>query len=293
MPARRELAVAMDGSVSAPTGLSPTSASTWRQCELKFSLTYALGWTEGGTVPQLIGNTAHRAIELLYGLEPAERTRARASELLEVAYAEESAKSGVANLVENVRTLGEQVLTACHDALDGLFELENPQHITVGPEGLEVWVSASLYDTPVRGRIDRLYDASGAYVVADYKSGRTLQVGPHASTGAQPQGVLRPLDVRRGASRERPRQGPSRPVGAAISHRPGPAHPPGPPRRRPAARTRARGHLASSTRGSRARPGDRAHRAAVRLVCVRKRVPGQDSLGAAFCRRGRACCVVN
>lgn len=75
MAARRELAVVIDGGVSAPTGLSPTSASTWQQCELKFALTYALGWTEGATVPQLIGNTAHRAIELLYGLEPTERTR--------------------------------------------------------------------------------------------------------------------------------------------------------------------------------------------------------------------------
>jgi putative RecB family exonuclease len=173
MAARRELGVAIDGGLTAPSGLSPTSASTWQQCELKFALTYALGWTEGGTVPQLVGNTAHRAIELLYGLDPSDRTRARASDLLEVAYAEESAKSGVANLVEHVTTLREQVLTGGHDALDGLFELENPQRISVGPEGLEVWVSASLYDTPVRGRIDRLYDASGAYVVADYKSGRT------------------------------------------------------------------------------------------------------------------------
>ncbi len=173
MASRRELDVAIDGGMTAPTGLSPTSASTWQQCELKFALTYALGWSEGATVPQLIGNTTHRGIELLYGLEPAERTRARGSELLEIAYAEESAKDGVSNLVENVRTLREQVLAAGHDALDGLFELENPQYITVGPEGLEVWVSASLYDTPVRGRIDRLYDASGAYVVADYKSGRT------------------------------------------------------------------------------------------------------------------------
>lgn len=173
MAARRELKVTIDGGFGAPTGLSPTSASTWQQCQLKFALTYALGWSESGTVAQLVGNTAHRAIELLYGLEPGERTRHRASELLEVAYAEESAKEGVANLVGTIATLREQVMVAGQDALDGLFELENPQRITVGPEGLEVWVSASLYDTPIRGRIDRLYDASGAYVVADYKSGRT------------------------------------------------------------------------------------------------------------------------
>ena len=46
-----------------PTGLSPTSASTWQQCQLRFALTYQRGWTEGATVPQLIGNTAHLAIQ--------------------------------------------------------------------------------------------------------------------------------------------------------------------------------------------------------------------------------------
>lgn len=173
MPSKRTLNVKLDGELTAPTGLSPTSASTWQQCELKYALTYVLGWQESGTIPQLVGNTAHRAIELLYGLEPSERTRARASELLEVAYVEEAARENVAGLVGHVTTLQEQVMATGHDALDGLFELEKPELITVGAEGLEVWVRAELYGAPIRGRIDRIYDASGAHVVADYKSGKT------------------------------------------------------------------------------------------------------------------------
>jgi len=171
--AKRELNVGLDGALTAPTGLSPTSASTWQHCELKYALTYVLGWQESGTIPQLVGNTAHHAIELLYGLDPSERTRARASELLEVAYVEETARENVAGLVEHVATLREQVMSTGHEALNGLFELEKPELITVGPDGLEVWVRAELYGAPIRGRIDRIYDASGAHVVADYKSGRT------------------------------------------------------------------------------------------------------------------------
>ena len=68
--------------------------------------------------------------------------------------------------------LAEQVHATCEDSLDGLFALEDPATVTVGSDGLEVWVAATLYDAPVRGRIDRLYDASGAYVVADYKTGK-------------------------------------------------------------------------------------------------------------------------
>ena len=173
--ASRQLDVRIDSGLTPPTGLSPTSASTWQQCQLRYALTYQRGWTEGATVPQLIGNTTHLAIEWLYGLSHADRIRPRASELLVAAYDEEAAKPGVANLVANIATIREQVLATGEDALDGLFELERPELINVGAEGLEVWVRSTLYGAPIRGRIDRLYDASGAYVVADYKTGRTAK----------------------------------------------------------------------------------------------------------------------
>jgi putative RecB family exonuclease len=109
---------------------------------------------------------------LLYGLDPGQRRRDVASQLLRAALAEETGRDEVAALVERLANLAEQVTSAGENALDGLFALEDPTRITVDPEGLEVLVVAELYGVPVRGRIDRLYDASGAYVVADYKSGR-------------------------------------------------------------------------------------------------------------------------
>src|SRR5471032_1675254 len=99
--AYRSLVVGLVGGVEPPCSLSPTSAATWQQCELKYALTYLYGWQEGGTFPQLVGNTAHRAIELLYGLPPVERTRTLASELLRRAAAEEVAKEQFDSLREH------------------------------------------------------------------------------------------------------------------------------------------------------------------------------------------------
>lgn len=166
-----EREVALSVSPEPPRSLSPTSASTWQQCELKYALSYLLGWREPSTMPQLIGNVVHHAVELLYGLPPEDRDRQVASELLVRALAEELNGPSYATLLGTADPRGE-VTTAGEDALDGLFEIEDPQYVTVGAEGLEVWVSAELYGAPIRGRIDRIYDASGAEVVADYKTGR-------------------------------------------------------------------------------------------------------------------------
>jgi putative RecB family exonuclease len=169
MPA--ELSVRLAAPPSSPKSLSPTSASTWAQCELKYVLAYLAGWQEPSTMPQLIGNVVHKAVELLYGRDRVDRTRPVASELLLEALAAELEKATYASLLAAGDPTAE-VLTAGEDALDGLFELENPSQVTVGGDGLEVWVEAELYGAPIRGRIDRIYDASGAEVVADYKTGK-------------------------------------------------------------------------------------------------------------------------
>ena len=168
-PPSKEVRLATPPALLRP--LSPTSASTWQQCELKFALTYLFGWREPSTLPQLIGNVVHKAIELLYLQDPDVRTRASAAELLR-----SSLEAGLRDDTYNVLLAGgdprAEVLLAGEDALDGLFEIEDPRYLTVGPEGLEVWVRAELYGAPIRGRIDRLYYADGAEVIADYKTGK-------------------------------------------------------------------------------------------------------------------------
>ena len=169
-----EKAVALAVAPPPPRSLSPTSASTWAQCQLRYVLAYLMGWQEPSTRPQLLGNCVHRAVELLYGLDPGERSRVRAGDLLRDALDEELAKPTYAQLLASGCSR-EEVLADGEDALDGLFELEDPRQITVGTDGLEVWVEAELYGAPVRGRIDRIYVAAGAEVVADYKTGKVAQ----------------------------------------------------------------------------------------------------------------------
>lgn len=165
------MSVPFAGETRKPTSLSPTSASAWTQCQLKYAMTYLAGWVEPSTLPQFIGNVTHRAVEMLYGNAQSERSRGVASELLRVALAEELDSPAYMDIREQ-SNLSESVLSSGEDALDGLFELENPAELTVDAAGLEIWVNAELYGAPIRGRIDRLYDARGAEVVADYKTGR-------------------------------------------------------------------------------------------------------------------------
>jgi hypothetical protein len=156
-----ELLVAVADELDPPRSLSPTSARTWQQCELRYALSYLYGWQEGATLPQVVGNTVHRAVELLYGLDPSQRRRDVAGQLLRVAGRGDGPgrRGGTGGTAGE---LAEQVTSAGEDALDGLFVLEDPARITVDPKGLEVRVVAELYGVPVRGRIDRIYDASGA-----------------------------------------------------------------------------------------------------------------------------------
>lgn len=160
------------GDLTTPRALSPTSAGTWRTCGLKYALSYLYGWKEAGTEPQLLGNAVHTALERLYALPPADRTRHRASALLAEVAPVEAAAEQFARLTSRAPEVVERVAAHGEASLDGLWALEDPTEVTVDPAGLEVWVEAELYGAPVRGRIDRLHDAAGADVVADYKTGK-------------------------------------------------------------------------------------------------------------------------
>jgi len=163
--------VTLPGKLAQPRGLSPTAAGAWLQCELRYAFIFLAGWTEPATIAQFTGNVTHRAVEMLYGLKSAERSRATASELLRLALDEELSKLIYSNL-RDLPGISKTVIASGEDALDGLFDLEEPSRITVDASGLEVWVNADLYGAPIRGRIDRLYDAHGAEVIADYKTGK-------------------------------------------------------------------------------------------------------------------------
>lgn len=157
-----------------PTSLSPSKVSTFKDCALAFRFSAIDKLPEPPSMPAVKGTTVHRALELLFGAEPGERTPELARECLS------SALDEMAQLDEYIElALSEDDAAAfAKDAarmVERYFGLEDPN--TVQPVGLEMMLEADLGSLVVRGIIDRLEeDQHGELVVTDYKTGRTPSV---------------------------------------------------------------------------------------------------------------------
>jgi putative RecB family exonuclease len=143
--------VAVDQQASTlPATLSPSRASDYLSCQLKFFFTAVERWRTPPTEHTALGNLVHEVIEKLYLLDAPERTRATAGQLLDEAWTDWSVKP------DYVVILNPQIRQKAELSLDGLFELEDPTSLVIDPEHVEAWVEATLYGAPIRGRIDRM-----------------------------------------------------------------------------------------------------------------------------------------
>ncbi|MDX6215048.1 MAG: putative RecB family exonuclease [Frankiales bacterium] len=159
------LPIMVHQTASLPATLSPSRASDYHSCQLKFFFTAVDRWRTPPTEHTALGNLVHEVIEQLYLLDQPDRTRAKAGQLLDEAWPEWAAKP------DYVTILNPQIRQKAALSLDGLFALEDPTTLTVDPEHVEAWVEATLYGAPIRGRIDRM-TAEGIWRVSDYKTGR-------------------------------------------------------------------------------------------------------------------------
>jgi putative RecB family exonuclease len=153
-----------------PTSLSPSKVSSFTDCALAFRLSAIDRLPEAPSLPAVRGTTVHRALELLFGLDAADRTPEAAGECLTEALREMATEDDYVGL-----GLDEQQATAfaaeSAHLVERYFGLEDPRQIQ--PEGLELMLEADLGSLRVRGIIDRLeHDADGELVVTDYKTGR-------------------------------------------------------------------------------------------------------------------------
>jgi putative RecB family exonuclease len=162
----------MPTALELPATLSPSKVGSFKDCGLAFKFSAIDKLPEPSTVPQAKGTLVHRSLELLYGLEPAERTEVRALELLDPAAADVLHGEEYAELWAGLDATEQgQLLTDARRCVARLFELENPMQVQ--PEGLELMLEAELNGVRLRGIIDRLErDADGGLVVTDYKTGR-------------------------------------------------------------------------------------------------------------------------
>jgi len=153
-----------------PTSLSPSKVSSFTDCALAFRFSAIDHLPEPPSVAATRGTLVHAALERLFTLEPAERTKPVAARCLTEAFEELEDHPELAGL-----ELDEDGLATLHAEaevlLEKYFRLEDPTRIT--PIGIELKLEIELAGVKLRGIIDRLeLDEDGELVVTDYKTGR-------------------------------------------------------------------------------------------------------------------------
>lgn len=150
--------------------LSPSRAGDFKQCPLLYRFRAVDRIPETPSAAQVRGTVVHAALEQLYGLPAAERTRERAAELVGPAWARVLADSPeLADVFDATELPG--LLDDAGALVARYFTLEDPTAFE--PESCELRVETELSDgVLLRGFVDRVDVApTGEVRVVDYKTG--------------------------------------------------------------------------------------------------------------------------
>ena len=153
-----------------PTSLSPSRVDAFTTCPLAFRFASIEKLPEPPNVHATKGSLVHRALELLFVEEPADRTLTAALSALDRAASEFQTDPEFTLL-----RLSPEAEAAFVDDAERLvrryFTMEDPTAIR--EIGVELRLEAKVGDVTLRGIIDRLeLDEDGELVVTDYKTGR-------------------------------------------------------------------------------------------------------------------------
>ncbi len=136
-----------------PTSLTPSKVASFKDCALAFKFSTIDHLPEPPSPHTTKGTLVHRALELLFCIDPpSERTVPAALRCLEQADEEATFLSEAEALLRNY------------------FLLEDPSSIY--PIGLELKLEVEVGSLRLRGIIDRLELDAGRLVVSDYKCGK-------------------------------------------------------------------------------------------------------------------------
>ena len=150
--------------------LSPSRAGDFKQCPLLYRFRAVDRIPETPTAAQVRGTVVHAALEQLYALPAAERTRGRAAELVGPAWERVLAESPeLTGVFEAAELPG--LLDDAGELVARYFTLEDPT--AFDPESCELRVETELPDgVLLRGFVDRVDVApTGELRVVDYKTG--------------------------------------------------------------------------------------------------------------------------
>ncbi len=162
-----------------PRTLSPSKVASFKECALAFRFSAIDRLPEPPSMPAVKGTTVHRALELLFVADVADRTPEHARRCLDLALGEMAADPDYVGLDLDQGAADEFAADAAR-MVERYFSLEDPTSIR--PIGLELMLTAELGSVTVRGIIDRLeLDDDGELVVTDYKTGRAPAPAQQAS----------------------------------------------------------------------------------------------------------------
>jgi putative RecB family exonuclease len=154
--------------------LSPSRAGDFMACPLLYRFRTVDKLPEPYAPVAVRGTVVHKVLEELFDLPAAERTPARAAELVAPSWeALQAAEPAVAEMFGADGPDVDDWLRSCGDALEKYFLLEDPRRLE--PAERELYVETVLASgLLLRGYVDRLDVApSGDIRVVDYKTGHS------------------------------------------------------------------------------------------------------------------------
>ena len=156
-------------SAAAPRALSPSGASTFRQCARRWKLRYVDKLADPPGEPALRGTFVHRVLEDLMAIAPSGRTLERARAICRDLWPTMAQDPDFVALELPADSQRDFRWSAWHD-VEGYFALVDPSQIDVVDRELDV--NASLDGVPFRGVVDLVERVADGWRISDYKTGR-------------------------------------------------------------------------------------------------------------------------
>ena len=155
--------------VEAPRSLSPSGASTFRQCARRWKFRYVDKLPDPPGEPALRGTFVHHVLEELLAVAPAHRTLERARAICRDVWPALAANADFEALELSVDDERAFRWNAWRD-VEGFFELVDPTGVDVVDRERDL--SATLDGVPFRGIVDLVDRVPDGLRITDYKTGR-------------------------------------------------------------------------------------------------------------------------